>query len=272
MNLIDEYKKNGRIPWSPGYKQYRFGFLQGAVGDAALLKRFRSDEKLPDGYAHGLDERAVEYPWVLAMLDERGGTLLDGGSALNYAYLLDRPQLANKNVVIMTLAPESTMEKRQNVSYIFGDIRETLFRDNAFDCIVSVSTLEHVGMDNAMLYTKDDSFRESQADSYLKALAEFRRILKPNGRLLVTVPFGLPQNFGWLQQFDAARLREAVTGFGPSLESTTFFRHSESGWNKATEEECSACEYFDVHSATRPAADHAAAARAVACLEFVKRA
>lgn len=267
---VEKYLKSGRIPWSPGYKQYRYGQLSAIPANAQLLEAFGRNEPLPPGYGVGLDERIVEYPWLLSRLRDSEGLLLDGGSVLNYPFLLDAPQLSGKRVVIMTLAPESTIEKRQNVSYVFGDLRDTIFRDEIFDVIVSVSTLEHVGMDNAMLYTADGRHKESSPDDYVRVIQEFRRVLKPGGRFLMTVPFGKSQNLGWLCQFDAERLKQAIAAFGPGLVATTFYKYGPQGWSVSDEASCRECEYFDVHSAARPADDLAAAARAVVCLEFVK--
>ncbi len=269
---IDRYLKSGRIPWSPGYKQYRYNTLKTIPTEQSLLDVFARGAPLPQGYGVGIDERIVEYPWLLSRMSSNGGLVLDGGSVLNYPFLLDAPQLSAKRLVILTLAPESTMAKRQNVSYMFGDLRETLFRDGAFDLIVSVSTLEHIGMDNAKLYTQDDQHNESQLDDYLRVIREFHRILKPGGRFLMTVPFGKAQNLGWLYQFDSHRLKQAISAFGPDLEATTFYKYGPEGWTLSDEAACAGCEYYDVHSATTPAPDLAAAARAVACLEFVKHA
>lgn len=269
---VEHYLKSGRVPWSPGYKQYRYGELSAIPGNVGLLETFCGNDPLPPGYGVGLDERIVEYPWLLARMRDSDSLVLDGGSVLNYPFLLDAPQLADKRVVIMTLAPESTMAKRQNVSYVFGDLRNTIFRDDVFDLVVSVSTLEHVGMDNAKLYTDDGRHNESRPDDYLRVIEEFRRVLKPGGRFLMTVPFGKAQNVGWLYQFDGQRLRQAVAAFGPDLVATTFYKYGSDGWSIADESSCRDCEYFDVHSAAKPAADLAAAARAVACLEFVKHA
>lgn len=269
---IDLYLKSGRIPWSPGYKQYRYNTLKDIPTDQALLDVFARGDTLPHDFGVGMDERIVEYPWLLSRMSSNGGLVLDGGSVLNYPFLLDAPQLSSKRLVILTLAPESTMAKRQNVSYMFGDLRETLFRDGAFDLIVSISTLEHIGMDNAKLYTQDDQHNELQPDDYLTVIKEFHRILKPGGRFLMTVPFGKAQNLGWLYQFDSHRLKQAVSAFGSGLETTTFYKYGPEGWTLSDEDACAGCEYYDVHSATTHAPDLAAAARAVACLEFVKHA
>lgn len=270
---LDRYLASGRIPWSPGYKQYRYNLLESIPTDTTLLETFAQNAPLPPDYGMGIDERIVEYPWLLSRIPVGSGLLvLDGGSALNFPYLLDAPQLAEKRLVIQTLAPESTMAKRPNVSYVFGDLRETLYRDGIFDIVVSVSTLEHVGMDNAKLYTQDDEHNQSQPDDCLRVVEEFRRVLKPGGRFLMTVPYGKAQDLGWLHQFDSQRLGHAIHAFGPSLKAATFYRYGPEGWMLVDEDACAEAEYFDVHSAADPAPDRAAAARAVACLEFVKRA
>ena len=269
---IDRYLKSGRVAWSPGYKKYRYNLLAAIPTDRELLGVFARRESLPQGYGVGVDERIVEYPWLLSRMSGTGKLVLDGGSALNYPFLLDAPQFSGKRLVILTLTPESTMAKRQNVSYMFGDLRDTIFRDGIFDLIVSISTMEHIGMDNTKLYTQDDQLNESQPDDYLRVMDEFHRILKPGGRFLMTVPFGKAQDIGWLYQFDSKRLRQAITTFGPDLESATFYKYCHDGWDLADEYACADCEYYDVHSASAPAPDLAAAARAVACLEFVKHA
>lgn len=272
LGLVDDYLKSGRIPWSPGYKQYRYGLLKEIPINPGLLDTFARNGPLPRVYGVGIDERIVEYPWLLSRMPNTGDLVLDGGSALNYPYLLDAPQLSNKRLVIMTLAPESAMAKRQNVSYMFGDLRETIFRDGVFDLIVSISTLEHIGMDNAKLYTQDDQHNESRPDDYLRVIKEFHRILKPGGRLLITVPFGKAQNLGWLHQFDSQRLEHAIGAFGANLEAASFYKYNPDGWTLSNQDNCADCEYYDVHSSTTPAPDLAAAARSVACLEFVKHA
>jgi SAM-dependent methyltransferase len=243
--------------------------LRQAVQDAALLRRFREGVVLPEAYGFGVDERIVEYPWVLSRLDPSPAVLLDAGSTLNYPYLLDLPQLREKTVVIYTLAPE-WQEKRASVSYLYGDLRATLLRDEAFHVIVCVSTLEHIGLDNTKLYTTDPQFKETRPAEYQKVLRELRRLLAPGGKLLLTVPFGRAANLGWMQQFDEAGLDDVCSAFGESPRYRTFFRYSPSGWGLASAHECAACEYFDVHSTADPASDRAAAARAVACLEWVK--
>ena len=269
QNLIEQYLEGGQIPWSSGYKPYRMGLLQEVLRNEELLQTFWEGESLPENYGFGIDERIVEYPWVLSRLGQNQGRLLDAGSVLNYSYLLDLPQLETKSITIMTLDPEH-LEKRNNVSYLYGDLRDILIRDNVFDYIVCISTLEHIGLDNTVFYTNEAKYKETKPQDYRKVMSELQRVLAPGGRLLLTVPFGLPQNFGWMQQIDSSGLIEIAKAFGAQPINTTFFQYLPQGWIISDEQACSECEYFNVHSTSEPASDRAAAARAVACLEFVK--
>jgi hypothetical protein len=266
---IRKYIDGGRIPWSDGYKPYRLTILKHAITSPEILDIFRCKEKLPPEWGYGIDERIVEYPWLLSRLDKRKGVLLDAGSTLNFSYLLDHSVLSDKTILIMTLAPEH-FEKRANVSYLFGDLRDMLIRDQSCDWIVCISTLEHIGMDNTQIYTKDNRFRESNSQSYTLALREMMRVLKPKGHLYITVPFGKYQDLGWLQQFDIAGIRHVKDSIEMTCIEEIYFHYTIEGWKLSGPDSCREAEYFDVHSAPGPASDRASAARAVACLEFVK--
>ena len=103
---VDAYLSSGRIPWSKGYKPYRMAQLQQVVKDSEILEAFRALRPLPPGYATALDERLIEYPWVVSRLTEGEGKLFDAGLTLNFPYLLELPQIVGKKTTILTLAPE----------------------------------------------------------------------------------------------------------------------------------------------------------------------
>ena len=237
--------------------------------DHELLARFRCDETLPANYGFRIDERVVEYPWVLARLGVAEGLLLDAGSALNHEYVLDHPALRNRKIAIYNLSPEKFLG-RSNVSYIFGDLRHTILRDESFNEIVCISTLEHVGMNNTLLYSKDAHFNEFRPNDYLDVVREFKRLLKPGGKLFITVPYGRHENHGWLQQFDCKMVDAVFDTFGPSSHSIAYYKYFPDGWQITKAEECTDCSYFDIHNKSDYEPDYVAAARAVACIEAVK--
>jgi SAM-dependent methyltransferase len=263
------YMWRGRIPWTPGYIAHREALVRRTFGDAVLMRAFADGAALPVGHGTHCDERVVEYPWIMARLPQAGVDLLDGGSALNFGYLLDTPPLCASRVTIFTLAPEGEL-RRPNLTYLYGDLRRSDLADSSFDLIVSISTLEHVGMDNTRLYTSDAALKESRHDDYIAVVAEFRRLLRPGGRVLVTVPYGRYQDLGWLQQFDADMLQRVIDGFGGSAATVMYYRYGATGWQIADAETCAGDIYFDVYQRSELEADYLAAARAVACLELVK--
>ena len=111
------------------------------------------------------------------------------------------------------------------------------------------------------IYTRDRRYSESQPLDYRDVLREFQRLLAPGGRLFLTVPYGKYQNFGWLQQFDPARLADVFQVFDGTLEDQAFYRYTPKGWVLSNAEECAECEYYDFYSRSDFDADYAAAAR-----------
>jgi DNA modification methylase len=173
-------------------------------------------------------------------------------------------------VSISTLAPEPVSFNTLGVSYVYEDIRASCFRSDYFDRIVSLSTLEHVGMDNTMLYTDDRSKREDSPFAYLDAIREFKRILKPGGNLYVSVPFGESKSYGWFQIFDAPMVDALVEEFAPAFFKEFHFRYLPDGWTVSTREQSAGATYFDIHKTKAYDLDFAAASRAVVCLDLIK--
>ena len=266
--LIQAYEQGGRIPYSPGYAFFRDRFVSATLADSNVMQSFASDAPLPNQFGIGLDERVVEYPWIFSRLVPSATHLLDAGGALAFPYLLETPLLLPKKIVVYTLAPDAWIHSTPNISYVYGDLRETILRDALCDEIVCLSTLDHIGMDNTQRYSSEARFRENKPDEFKRVLVELRRLLKPNGHFLFTVPFGRYENLGWMQQFDSNLLEQAIETFGGRVLAKTFYRYSDAGWQIARAEECAECAYFDIQRAPTLDSDRAAAARAVACVEL----
>lgn len=259
------YCLTGKRPWTRGYGEYRRAQLVRVLDTAEF-----DAERLPPGYGWRLDERIVEYPWCLSRLASGAGTLLDAGSVLNHEYLLRQPKLASKRVFVSTLAPEGVSFNYLGVSYVYEDLRSSCFRDEYFDWVVSLSTIEHVGMDNTMLYTSDVSKREEDPHAYLSAVMEFHRLMKKDGVLYLSMPFGAARSYGWFQIFDGPMLDRLLAAFAPRTWIETHFRYTPQGWVRSSRDESKDATYFDIHRSSGYDADYAAASRAVVCLELVK--
>jgi SAM-dependent methyltransferase len=252
-------------PWTPEYTAGHEALVAAAIDDPGLPAAAAGDGPLPAGYAAGYDERAVEYPWLFGQ--GLGGRVLDAGSTFNHQHILDRALPLIDDLTILTLAPEAHAFPLRGVSYVYGDVRALPFRDGWFDTVVSLSTLEHVGKDNAT-YGVEGAAAPDPDREVARAARELRRVVAPGGRILLSVPFGRREDHGWFRQFDLEDLERLIDAFAAPRHTVALFRYSRDGWQRSTAADAADLAYRDVHADPTPAEDLAAAARGVACVSI----
>jgi SAM-dependent methyltransferase len=251
--------------WTREWAARRSELLADALGTQDTQQLFAQRSPLPAGFGQAMDERVVEWPWILANAPR--GRVLDAGSTLNHAEVLQHVLPAVDDLHIVTLQPEESAFTRNRVSYVFSDLRELPYRDGWFDCVVSISTLEHVGMDNARYGT--EAARSQAADPELdRALGELRRVVRPGGELLITVPYGRPDDLGWFRVFDRAMVERMVDVLAPSQATIDVFAYDAEGWSWSTLDAAAGAVYRE-HTLEPAPADLAPNARAVACVRAV---
>ncbi len=169
----------------------------------------------------GTDERVIEIPWVLARL--RSGRVLDVGYAFaEPAYLAGLLSAGVGELVGVDLA-EADVPGMETVT---ADVRELPFPDSHFDQVLLVSTLEHVGADNERYGVGEGRDRYGIGT----ALRELRRVLKPDGSLLVTVPVGEPHDYGWFRQEDVRGWTHHFVRTGWFVEELELYELRDEGW------------------------------------------
>jgi SAM-dependent methyltransferase len=252
------------VPWSDEYKKLHARFVAEMLDTERVLERFAEGRRLPRAYGVGLDERTVELPWVLAQ--RPSGRILDAGSSLNHAHVLDRVLPLVDGLHVVTLVPEEKSFPERGVSYLYADLRDLPLRDDLYDAVVCVSTLEHVGMDTAR-FGGESARAEDPAAEARTALAELRRVARPGATLLLTLPYGQPEDHGWFRQFGRADVEELRTELGGP--ETTVYAYSAHGWQLSSLEDASAVRYHEHGSDPKPVPDAAAGARAVVCVRAV---
>jgi SAM-dependent methyltransferase len=250
--------------WSAQWGVQRSALQAAAFTEPLLQAAFASGAPLPPGYGVAMDERLIELPWVHA--SGARGRVLDAGSALNHADVLAHIAPAVEDLHIVTLEPEAHAFTSARISYVYADLRELPYRDDLFDTVVSVSTLEHVGMDNQRYGVQ--GLQGTTPDRELAlALTELRRVTRPGGTLLITVPYGRPDDLGWFRVFDRAAVERIVDVVAPTEATTTIYRYDLEGWQVSDFEAAADAVYRD-HEADPHPADFAPNARAVACLRL----
>ena len=103
------------------------------------------------------------------------------------------------------------------------------FPDNSFDQALLVSTLEHVGADNARYGLSS----EPDPNARVEALRELGRVLRPDGRLLVTVPLGEPGDHGWFRLDDVDGWNGQFAEAGLFVEEEEAYELTDDGWRAA---------------------------------------
>ena len=196
---------------------------------------------------------------------------MDAGGALNHLHILDHLLKSVESLLVATLSPESEeCFPFRRVSYVWDDLRALPLRDNWFDIVISISTLEHVGMDNYLYIQEGHSSSADPDHEVLKAVQELKRVLKPSGTALITVPFGVREDHGWFRQYNQQDVERLIDAFSPSHHKLSIFKYSLSGWQISDRDAAADATYKDFQKDKSPANDRAAAARAIACIKMTK--
>ena len=201
----------------------RVRVLDDAIAFAAGARARGERPRLLQG-PPGSDERVVEIPWVLARL--RPGRVLEVGYAFaEPSYLAALVAAVQGELVGVDLA-----QAEVPFETVRADVRELPFDARSFDQALLVSTLEHVGADNTVYGLEAE---EGGAAARLAALRELRRVLRPGGSLLVTVPLGEPADHGWFREDDVRGWTRLYARAGLFVEEQEAYELGEAGWRAA---------------------------------------
>lgn len=233
------------------------------LDDPELCQAISTGQGPPRDFGRRLSERSIEYPWLWPRLG--GGALLDAGGSLNHPFTVRRLPASVESMVVVTLALEPEVDDAR-VTYRWADLRDVPLPGAAYDVVVCVSTLEHVGMDLSGFGLDAARSRRPQDDALI-VMRQLRRLLKPGGRLLLTVPCGRRQEIGSMRQITRRDFDELTEAFGPVEPDTRIFVYDRSGWRLGTWSEAELRGYRD-RRRELVSRDGAVGARAVACSEL----
>jgi SAM-dependent methyltransferase len=225
---------------SPAIARRRQSLVSRELDNVDARDRLAAAEQLPPGYGAGANERVVEIPWLLAQ--RPGGKMLDAGSALNHSEYLDRLQPSLEELHIVTLAYEGSAHPERGISYVYADLRALPYGDGVFDTVASISTLEHVGMDNAG-YGSDASRAADPGRETDLAVRELARVLKKGGRLFLTVPYGHAEDHRTFRQLDRAALERLIAAAEPAETAISVYRDVGDGWQLSDLEQAGDASY-----------------------------
>lgn len=118
-----------------------------------------------------------------------------------------------------------------NFTFLKSSICNTELPDNFFDVVIAISTIEHIGLGH---------YGDSTQDTDHKAVNEIRRILKPDGKFILTLPYGKKTKTKVFRVYDKEALEKLLEGF-EVLKAQYFVNHKDVYWELSNEEIVSQC-------------------------------
>jgi SAM-dependent methyltransferase len=127
-------------------------------------------------------ERILEKTFVMHSLahlyESKNIEILDVGSAeslLSY-------ELASFNYSVTAIDIRPIALFHPNLKFVKTDICKPVLPPASFDCVIALSTLEHIGL---------GWYGDEQGESYdVEAVKQIKLLLKSNGHFIITVPYG----------------------------------------------------------------------------------
>ena len=108
-----------------------------------------------------------------------------------------------------------------------------------------------MGKDNSKYYKPVAELPDKLEDALVpqvKAMSEMLRILKPGGKLILTLPFGKFVDYGWFINYDSRRVADLFQQVPPGNIHAEYFEYTSAGWMP-----CSAADLVDTAYGDRSA-------------------
>jgi SAM-dependent methyltransferase len=169
------------------------------------------------------DSRIVEIPLMFSNIPSSKKRILEIGCR----YSLLSIQLSSLGHQVYGIDINNYKRKHPNFHFRKADILKSKYPQNYFDIVVSLSTIEHIGLG------RYNDRKDAKGD--IKTMKEIYRVIKPGGQVLITLPFGKPVDTDWYRVYNTERVRELLVGF--KINKEYFFRDKNGNWMPTTIED-----------------------------------
>mgnify|MGYP006425383017 CR=1 FL=1 len=133
-----------------------------------------------------LHSRCIEYPYAASRLGEVGPVLDVGTVKTDPAWI---SWLESLKMEVHATDYDPPKKPFTNVTFTQSDVRDLPYDDDTFAVILAVSVIEHIGLDVPQVEL--DNLPVTSREGDVDAVRELMRVLKPDGKLVMTLPFGV---------------------------------------------------------------------------------
>ena len=174
-------------------------------------------------------DRQIEWSFILANLPQGPGKVLDFGPGQESHLGLAAVEKGFE-VIAVDLEEINWVYTHPNLKFICKDFLKIKFPKNHFDLIINCSSVEHVGLPGRY------GIKIYDRNGDLKAMKKMKNILKPSGRMLLTIPTGKDSIFiPWHRVYGKKRLPKLLDGF--KIEKEEYWgKNEENQWMPITKE------------------------------------
>jgi SAM-dependent methyltransferase len=177
--------------------------------------------------------RDIEWSYIASRLPMGPGYAFDFGCGLGNM-CIHAVQKGYK-VMALDLEPGPFPWTHAGVEIVRGDLLKLDLPDGVFDFILNCSTVEHVGLSGRYGVAVDET------DGDLAAMQRLRKLLKPTGKMLITIPCGRDAVIvPWHRVYGEKRLPKLLSGY--IVEDQDYWvKHADNVWYPA--EQATALSY-----------------------------
>jgi len=177
-------------------------------------------------------ERLIKYPFLernLISTNQRA-TILDIGSAQSsLSKTVAEFGKAMWRVVGIDINPLHDTEGISFFTFYRMDSRKLGFCDEVFDQVICISTVEHIGVLSEAYDIRDE---DDQGD--IKMISEIHRVLKKDGTLILTLPYGKTRQKREYRIYDQTSLASLISEF--SVVKKEFYQYDNGIWKTCVSE------------------------------------
>ena len=188
--------------------------------------------KILDQYDLFITERVLEYPFVFRSLKAvPGDYVLEFGCANSRLSI----ELASYGIKVLGIDLRPYWLTHPNFDFVQGDFIDLDISQDHFDAIIANSAIEHFGLGAYGEERRSDG-------SEMVLMNKFHQLLKKNGQLILSVPFGKRKVSSFYRVYDQELLGHLLLQFEVEDEEY-YFRSRHSIWKPSSAQELSKIDW-----------------------------